>query len=63
MDRVPKYRSATMVVRVVKLSLIHKIIGEPFFLDGQERFLARGLLSRLETRRKLILFASRYRDP
>lgn len=52
-----------MVVRIVKLSLIHKIIGEPFFLDGQERFLAKGLLSRLETRRKLILFASRYRDP
>lgn len=53
-NRVPKYRSATMVVRVVKLSLIHKIAVLP--RGGQEWFLARGLLSRLETRRKLISF-------
>lgn len=43
-----------MVVRVVKLSLIHKIAVLP--RGGQEWFLARGLLSRLETRRKLISF-------
>lgn len=51
-----------MVVRVVKLSLIHKIAVLP--RGGQEWFLARGLLSRLETRRKLIFFVPpRYRDP
>lgn len=61
-NRVLKYRSATMVVRVVKLSLIHKIAVLP--RGGQEWFLARGLLSRLETRRKLIFFVPpRYRDP